>query len=74
MSLEKHSGYGIYLHFIYLSKYEIIILEPYLMIKSELLVRYNQSSTLVKSSTLSLIFVRMYWLDDKSLSLIYHCY
>lgn len=44
-----------------------IILEYYLMTRSEQLVRCNQTSSLGKLSTLLLVLVRVYWLDDKSL-------
>ena len=39
--LEEHFDCGIYLCFIYLSRYEIIILEYHLLIRNKLLVSQN---------------------------------
>ena len=58
--LEKHFGYNIYLCFVYLLKYEIIILKGHLVTKSKLLVQRNQTSFLMKLSTSSLVLVRVY--------------
>ena len=38
---SEHSGYGIYLCFVHLSRYEIIILKRHLVTMSELLVGHN---------------------------------
>ena len=60
MSLEKHFDCGIYMRFVYLSKYEIIILEHYLVIKNELLVGRNQTSFFVKLSALLVVLIKVY--------------
>ena len=57
---EGYSGYGIYLCFVYLSRYEVIILEYYPMTRSKLLIRQNQTSPFVKLSDFSLILVKVY--------------
>ena len=49
-----------------------IILKRHLVTKSELSVRYNQTSSFVKSSASLLVLVRVYWLDDKGSPLVYH--
>ena len=66
--LEKYSGHGIYLCFVYLLRYKVIILEYYLVTRNELLVGYNQTSSFIKSSAPSLILVKAYWLNDKGSS------
>ena len=40
-TLEEHFGYSIYLYFIHLLRFKIIIPKPYLVIKSELLIKCN---------------------------------
>lgn len=72
--LKEYFSCGIYLCFVHLLKYEIIILERYPMTKTELSIRRNQIFSLVKLSGLSLVLVRVYFLDDKGLSLICHWY
>ena len=49
--------------------YEVIIFECHLITKSELLIGCNQTSFLMKLSALSLVLVRVYWLDNKGSSL-----
>ena len=51
-----------------------IILDRHLVIRSELSVGCNQTSSLVKLSTLSSVLVRVYWLDDKGSPLVCHWY
>lgn len=46
-----------------------IILKRHLLIRSEQLVGSNQTFFFVKLSALLLIFVKVYWLDNKDLSL-----
>ena len=66
--LEGHFGCDIYLCFVYLSRYKIIILEGHLVIKSELLVTPNETSSFVKLPALSLVLIRVYLLHNKGLS------
>lgn len=63
--LEDYSGYGIYLCFAYLARYEVIIFERHIVTRGELSVRYNQASFFVKLSVSSLVLVMVYWLDDQ---------
>lgn len=59
-SLKKPSGYDIYLCFVYLSRYEVIILKHHLVTKSELLIGCNQMiSSFMQLSTLLLILIRV---------------
>ena len=51
-----------------------IIFKRHLVIKSELSVGCNQTSSLVKSSASSLVLVKVYWLDNKGSSLVCHWY
>lgn len=62
----EHFGYCIYLYFVHLLKYEVIILERHLMRRSELFIGCNQTSSLIKLSTLSSVLVKVYELDDKN--------
>ena len=44
-------------------------------VESEQLVGYNRAySSLVEMSALSLVLVKVYWLDNKGLSLVCHQY
>lgn len=56
----------------HLLRYKVIIFKRSLVIRSELSVRRSQTSSLVKLSALSLILVKIYWLDNKNLLLVYH--
>lgn len=72
-SMYKSKGYysyGIYLCFVYLSRYEIIIFECHLVTRNELLVGRNQTFSLVKLLISSLVLVKIYWLDDQDLPLV----
>ena len=57
---KKYSDCGIYLCFVYLLGYKIIIVEYYLVIKSELLVEYNKTFSFLKLSALLSVLVRVY--------------
>lgn len=69
---EGHFDYGIYLYLIYLSKYKIIVFEHHLLSSNELSIERNQIFSLINLSVLSLVLVRVYWLDHKGLPLICH--
>ena len=56
---SEHSGCGIYLCFVHLSRYEVIILERHLVTRSEQSVGRNQTSSLVKLSASSSVLVRV---------------
>ena len=72
---EDISGYKNYLCFVHLLKNEVIISQSSLdSVESELLVGCNRHSSLVKTLALSLVLVRIYWLDDQGSSLVYHWY
>ena len=58
-SLEKYSGCGIYLCFVYLSRYEVIIFERHSVTKSELLIERNKTSFFVKLLTILFVLVRV---------------
>lgn len=62
---EGCSHYGIYLYFIYLLRYEVIIFKYHLVLRSELLVKRNQTSFFVNTSASSLILLRIYQLNSK---------
>ena len=74
MQWEAIPSCGKYLCFVYLSRNEIIISRASLdSIESKRLVRHNQACfSLVQTLALSLVLIRVYWLDDKGSTLI--CY
>ena len=61
---------NIYLQIVHLSRYEVIILERHLVARSDRSVGCNQTFSLVKTSALSLVLVRVYWRDDKGSPLV----
>lgn len=70
----KNFGYDIYLCFVHLSRYEIIIFECQLVTRSKLLIGRKQTSFFVKLLALSLLLVRIYWLDNNSPLLVCYWY
>ena len=66
---EKYSTLvSIYRFSIYQSM-KFIIFEYYLVIMSKQLVKRKQTSSFTKLLALLLVFIRVYWLDNKSLPL-----
>ena len=76
MQSEDIYGYENYLCFTHLSRNEVIISWASLDgVKSERSVGHNRvRSFLLQMSTSSLVLVRVYWLDSKGTSLVFHRY